>query len=129
MIERMKLRARLIRPLLIPLIFYVGLLAFAFRWINAYPDSNRGYAITLLLIIPGLFIARGMFKAIMQVDELERKNLIEGIIFSFSVTLIIVLSMGLLGVAGVPQLNGIYIAFIMVVLWLVGKLWSARRYR
>lgn len=129
MIERMKLRARLIRPLLIPLIFYVGLLAFAFRWINAYPDSNRGYAITLLPIIPGLFIARGMFKAIMQVDELERKNLIEGIIFSFSVTLIIVLSMGLLGVAGVPQLNGIYIAFIMVVLWLVGKLWSARRYR
>ena len=37
--------------------------------------------------------------------------------------------MGLLGQAGLPQLNGIYIGLGMVLLWLGGKLWVMRRYR
>jgi hypothetical protein len=84
--------------------------------------------VALLPMIPGLVIAFGVIRAILQLDELQRKILLEGLAFSFTITLTLVMSMGLLGLAGVSQLNGIYIACVMAVLWLVGKLWATRRY-
>ncbi len=37
MIERFKERLPLIRPLFVPLILYIGLLAFAMNWLNDQP--------------------------------------------------------------------------------------------
>ena len=80
-------------------------------------------------MIPGAWIAFGVVRAILKLDELERRVLLEGMAVSFVITLILVMSMGLLGLAGVPQLNGLYIGMVMAVLWLVGKLWVTGRYQ
>jgi hypothetical protein len=128
MIERIKARAKLIRPLLVPLVFYIGLLFLSLNWLESNPDSNWRIPVALTPMIPGTFIAMGIVRAIQQVDEMERLILLEGLAVSFTGTLILVLSMGFLGYAGVQQLNGAYIALFMTLFWLVGKLWVTRRY-
>ncbi len=129
MFERIKQRAKLIRPLLIPFIFYIGLLAFSIKWLEENPESSWRIAVALLPVIPGILIALGIVRAITQLDELERRILLEGIAFSFAMTFILVLSFGLLDFAGVTMLNGSYIALFMAIFMLIGKLWGNRRYR
>ena len=128
MIERFKARAKLIRPLLVPLILYLGLLTYSMRWVNAHADSNWRYLIVLLPMVPGIWIAIGVLRAIQKLDEMERLILLEGIAVSFMGTLILVMSLGLLQTAGFTPVNSIYIGFFMAVLWLIAKLSIHRRY-
>lgn len=129
MLERIKYRAKLVRPLLVPFVLYVGLLAFSLSWLEANPESTWRYPVALLPLLPGVFIAFGVVRAIGQLDELERKTLLDGMAISFACTFILLISLGLMGMAGLPQVNGMYIALFMALLWLVGKLWMTGRYR
>jgi len=127
--QRIKQRAKLIRPLLVPLILYIGALAFAFNWLETNPDSPWRIPVAVLPILPGIAIALGVLWALNKLDEMERRILVEGAAFSFTITMLLLLTMGMLGLAGFPQLNGIYIMAIMSVLWLVGKFWGNWRYK
>ena len=128
MIERAKARVKLIRPLLIPLILYIGLLFLSMRWVANHPDSPWRYAAALTPMIPGVWIAIGVVRAIQKLDELERMILLEGLAVSFMGTLILVLSLGFLEIAGFPPISGVYIGLFMVVLWLAAKLIIHRTY-
>ncbi len=129
MFERIKARAKLVRPLLVPLVFYIGFLAFSFNWLKENQASSLRIAVALLPMLPGIFIAWGIVKAIKQLDEMERKILQEGMAISFAVTLILLISMGLLGAVGIKQLNGLDIALFMIIFWLFAKLWGHWRYQ
>jgi uncharacterized membrane protein (DUF485 family) len=128
MIERAKARAKLIRPLLLPLVLYIGFLAFAMNWLDAHPESGWRYPVALTPIVPGIWIVIGVARAIQRLDEMERLVLLEGIAVSFMGTLILVLSLGFLQIAGFPTINSVYIGFFMTVLWLLAKLAIHRRY-
>lgn len=127
MIERAKSRAKLVRPLLIPLILYIGFLAVSMNWLEANPDSSWRYAVALTPMLPGIWIAIGILRAIQKLDELERLVLLEGVAVSFMGTLILVLSLGFLELTGVPPISGVYLGLFMVTLWLVAKLVIHRR--
>ena len=129
MIERMKSRLKIIRPLFVPLVFYIGVLIFSFNWFDANPVASWRMVIALIPMIPGIFIAIGIVRSIQQLDEMERVILLEGMAISFMATFALLISMGLLGAAGVQQLNGSFIALFMAVMWMIGKLWGHRRYR
>ena len=129
MIERIKERLPLIRPLFVPLILYIVLLAFAMNWLDANPRSAWRYPVALLPLVPGLFLVVGMVRAIGRLDELARKILLESIVFAFALTLILTLGLGLLGIAGLTPPNTIYIALFMSLAWLAGKFWITRRYQ
>ncbi len=128
MIERLKERVPLLRPLLVPLILYIGLLAFSSRWLPDNLELSWRTLVALSPLLPGIFIAGGVVRAILKLDELQRKILLEGLAISFMGTFILLLSLGLLGQVGIPQLNGVYICLVMAALWLLGKLWATRRY-
>ena len=128
MIERARARAKLIRPLLIPLVLYIGTIVFSMIWLESNPGSSWRYAVALTPMLPGIWIAIGVVRAIQKLDEMERLVLLEGIAVSFMGTLILVLSLGFLQIAGFPPVSGVYIGFFMVVLWLVAKLAIHRRY-
>ena len=128
MIERMKARAKLIRPLLFPLVLYISLLGFSLNWVESRPASPWRFVIALAPMVPGIWIAIGVVRAIQQLDEMERLILLEGIAVSFMGTLILVLSLGFLQMAGFPPVSGVYIGFFMMVIWLVAKLAIHRRY-
>jgi hypothetical protein len=128
MIERAKARAKLVRPLFVPLILYIAALVFSMNWLETYPDFPWRYAVALTPMIPGLWIAAGVVRAIQRVDEMERLILLEGIAVSFMGTLILVMSLGFLQIAGFPPQSGVYIGLFMVVLWLIAKLAIHRGY-
>ena len=127
--QRIKQRAQRIRPLLIPLILYIGLLALAVSWAPSMEHSVWRYVVALLPMIPGLFLTFGIIRVTSKFDEMERRILLEAVAFSFILTLILLLSFGLLGLVGVPQPRSIIIVSIMCMLLVVGKLWGNWRYR
>ena len=129
MFERARERFPLIRPLLIPLVLYMGFLAWSLNWLQSHPDSAWRYAVALVPMLPGIFIVLGMVRVIRKLDELAQKILIEGMTVSFIFTLVLTLSLGLLGLAGFPQPNVIYISLFMVIMWLVGKLFFTGKYQ
>lgn len=128
MFERARERWALVRPMLIPFVLYLVLLVFAVTWLQNNPASRWTYLVALLPMIPGLFIAGGVVRAIRKLDELAQKTLLEAIAISFGFTLILTLSLGLLGMAGFPQPDGMYIALFMIVMALVAKLVLSRKY-
>ena len=129
MFERAKERFPLIRPLLIPLVLYMGILAWSLNWLQSHPDSTWRYAVALAPMLPGIFIVIGAVRAIQKLDELAQKILMDGIAVSFMFTLVLTLSLGLVSLAGFPQPNAIYISLFMVVMWLVGKLFRTGKYQ
>jgi hypothetical protein len=129
MLDKPRERTKLIRPLFLPLILYIGLLVFSLSWLDRNPDSPWRYIVALLPMVPGLFIALGVVRIINQLDELDRKIILEGIAISFALTFILTTSLGLLGLAGIPQIGGEYIALFMATAWFIGKLWATRRYQ
>ena len=127
--ERIKQRAKYIRPLLVPMVFYIGLLAVAVWQAPKMEPSIWRYLVALLPMIPGLFLAFGVVRATSKIDEMERRIILEAVAFSFIFTLILLLSFGLLGLVGVAQPSSINIGFIMCMLLVIGKLWGNWRYR
>jgi hypothetical protein len=127
MIERAKARAKLIRPLLIPLVLYLIVSVLSAIWLEDNPDSTWRYILALTPLLPGVWIAIGVFKAIKKLDEMEQLVLMEGIVVSFIATFILVISLGFLQSVGFPLVNGIYIGFFMVLVWFIAKLLIHRR--
>lgn len=128
MIERMKERWPLFRPLLIPFAAYLVLLTGVMLFLEAWPDSPWRYAVVLAPMIPGAFIAVGLVNLIRGLDELSRKVIYESIAITFAATLFLLLALGLLEMAGLPRLSGLYIAAFMIVVWTAAKLIISRRY-
>jgi hypothetical protein len=127
--DRIKQRAKLIRPLLVPLVLYIGFLAFAVSQVPQIESPLWRYVVALLPMIPGIMIALGIVRMSSKIDEMERRILLESAAFSFTLTLLLLLSLGLLGLAGGPQLSSINIMAIMCLLLVVGKFWGNWRYR
>lgn len=128
MYERFKSRVHLIRPLILPLILYIGALVISSSWLEANPQSGWRPLVALLPVLPGMFIGIGVIRAVLRLDELERRIILDAAAFSLAGTFILVLSLGFLELAGYQRLNGVYIALIMALLWFIGKLWAGRRY-
>jgi len=128
-VKRIKQRAKLIRPLLVPLILYLSLLVVAVSYAPKLENSFWGYVVALLPLIPGLFLTFGIVRVTTQIDEMERRIILEAAAFSFIFTLLLLLSFALLGLVGVPQPSNTWIVFIMCMLLIVGKLWGNWRYR
>jgi hypothetical protein len=125
--ERFNERLPLIRPLLVPAIFYIGLLAMAMTFLDASPNSPWRLPVLLAPMVPGLFFALGIIKVIGKLDEMNRKIMIQSSTAAFAVTLFLTISLGLLELGNLVHLNSIYISLFMVVAWLVAKLLISRR--
>lgn len=89
MIERIKERFPLIRPLLLPFVIYLVFLTVSINWIESHPDSAWRYPVALMPAIPGAFIAWGIVRALRRLDEMSRMILLDGMAISFAFTLIL----------------------------------------
>ena len=127
--ERIKQRARLIRPLFVPLVLYIGLLTVTVFLAPSLEAPLWRYIVALLPMIPGLFIAVGLVRVIGKLDELERQILLEAAAFGFIFTLILLLSFVLLEIAGVAQPSTASIMITMTILLMIGKFWGNWRHR
>lgn len=83
----------------------------------------------VLPAIPGVLLAYAIGSAIAQLDELQRRIQLEGIGIGFGMALVISMTYALLLEVGVPQVSWMLVPLLMLVCWMVGKLWTMWKYR
>lgn len=131
MLERVKQHAALVRPLLrpllVPFLLYIGLLAVSRSYLQAHPENIAVFS--LIPMILAIYLAISTIREISKLDEMEKRIFLEAASFSFVLTFLIMLYMGLLGMVEITQLDGTYIALMMAVLLVIGILWGNWRYR
>ena len=120
--KRTKERLKLIRPLLVPLIFYIGLLAVSYTRLDPAQTLANKVFLTILPMIPAIFLAFGFVKAVSKLDELERKIILEASAFSLIITILGMIALMLLSQAGVTAPNPGFIGLAMAILLLIGKI-------
>jgi hypothetical protein len=85
--------------------------------------------VALVSTIAGAAFVVSIGSAIAGLDELQRRIQTEAIAIGFAGTAIVCVGYGLMSLAGIPPVNWAFVALVMVVMWLVGKLWTLWRYR
>lgn len=127
--KRIKERIALVRPLLIPLILYIGLLAISCTTAASVDSPLLAIVITLLPMVPATFLAIGLVRAINQLDELERKIILEAASVSFIISFLAIIALGLLEQIGITPPNPIYISLLMAALLIITKLVGNRKHK
>ena len=128
MMDRIKKRSKLVRPMMIPFILYIGALVISVNYLDTI-STNWKYGIALLPVVPAVWMALGVIKAINQLDELEQKIMFEGAAFSLLTTTLGLMVFGFLKQVWVEQPSFPYIIIFMMFMWLIGKLRGNRKYR
>lgn len=127
--ERIKQRAKFLRPVFIPFVIYLGMLVGAMFWLPKHDTSPWRYLVVLVPMIPGSIMALMLVRAIGKFDEMEKRIIIEAAAFSFVFTFLFTTSMSFLETVGIHPLSGIYVNLFMVIFLIIGKFLGNWRYR
>jgi hypothetical protein len=127
--NRIKERFILMRPILIPFILYIGSLVVSSTWIEANSNSSWIFWVSLIPLIPSLWMAVMIVQFMKKLDELEQRIIYEAAAFSFMITFLMILSFSFLSIAGVSLPHPTVIVLFMAVLMVVGKLIGNRKYK
>jgi hypothetical protein len=127
--EGMRFSAKTFRGMLLAGAFLVVSLFLMIRGGELDLDRNQEFLVALIPVIPSVIFAYTIAKAIGSLDELQRRIQLEAIGISFAGTMIVVTSYGMLERAGISQANWGFVTLLMVVFWLIGKLWTMWKYR
>lgn len=118
----------------IQMLIFWGVIFLVFLIASAYLISNEitglpRIVLALIPVIPGSFFILSIGKAISSLDEIQRRVQLEAIAIGFAITSMVALTCGLLGVIGETKFNWIFIVYVMIFGWFLGKLWTRRKYR
>lgn len=109
-----------------------GTLGFIF-WSTLYEKVPKGSALAiaaaLLPLAPAALFAWSTLRLARQADELQRRIAQEGLAFGFVVALFAALAASALEAAGLPRLNWIWMAAVLVVGCVAGIRLANRRYK
>ncbi len=119
---------RLRRILLAGALFILASLGFLFLREGGWTGSRLVLA-GLAAGVAWAVLVAAIGSAIASLDEMQRRIQTEAIALGFAGAAILAGGYGLLGFAGVAQLNWGLLPLVMVVMWLLGKLWTMWRYR
>jgi hypothetical protein len=128
-LPRMEYPAYIVRRMVISGILFVAILLVSIWMLNNAIGQEYQLWIALAPTIPGILLALSIGSAIAQLDELQRRIQLEAIGIAFGGSIILSLSYALLVLAGIPQASWVFVPLIMMVLWLMGKLWTMWKYR
>ncbi|MDR5816945.1 MULTISPECIES: hypothetical protein [unclassified Caballeronia] len=110
---------------------YVVLLMASVWWLRSGTLDNptARIAVALCPMIAGPFICWVVLRQLRRVDELFRRVQLEALAIAFAGTALITFSYGFLEGVGFPKLSLFVVWPVMAVLWILGSVFSARRYR
>ena len=86
-------------------------------------------AITLIPVIPTIFVIVAVMRALRNSDELQQKIQLQAVTFSAIVTGLITFTYGFLENVGFPHLPSLFIFPLMLALWGIGVGIFARKYQ
>jgi hypothetical protein len=113
----------------IAIILDVGVISASMLLLDVVRQPWQQYLVAALPVLPTIYLALTLGNAIGSLDELQRRIQTESISIGFAGTFVVATLLGFLGLAGLPQLNWIYVPLVMAFCWLFGKLWTMWRYR
>ena len=115
--------------LAVTLLLYTTTVFISLSLLKLHPHGLLRIPIVLLPVIPSCCVPIVVIRLLRRVDEFHRKFHIEALAFAFTGTAILSFTYGWLQVAGFPQVSWLYVWPLMGVMWIVGGMWSAQRYR
>jgi O-antigen/teichoic acid export membrane protein len=132
MVETSKQRnsaQRYMAELMAAMLGYAVVLIASIWWISREPESSTRWLVALLPMLPVLLGARAILRFFGRMDELGRRQLKDALAFAFATSALLVLTLGFLQVAGLPDFSVWWVWVGMGVLWIIGSLVTALRYR
>ncbi|HAY49934.1 MAG: hypothetical protein CMO04_03105 [Thalassospira sp.] len=85
--------------------------------------------ISLLPMLPAIFICAVIVRTIRQMDEMQRKLQFEALAMAFAGTALITFGYGFLEGSGLPKVSMFVVWPIMAVLWFIGVMIGRIRFR
>jgi hypothetical protein len=127
-IPTMRMAAFRLRRILIALALFVILLNFAL-FLPEGMNERWNIFILPLPVLSGAWMVIAIGQAIASLDEMQRRIQTEAIAIGFALLSLIALGYGMAGILlSVPQINWLFFLAAMPLCWLVGKVWTLRRY-
>jgi hypothetical protein len=108
-------------------LFILGMFGYVSLLNLNLPAAQKVWA-SLLAIIPSVLFVLVVASAVAHLDEMQRRIQVEGIAIAFAGTVIVASIFTFLGMAGIPSPNWSVLIMVMVIMWVVGKLWTMWRY-
>ena len=127
--KRTRERLKLIRPLLVPLILYIGFLALSYTQLSPEQTLTKKVFLTILPMVPAVYMGFGLVRAVSKLDELEQKIILEACGFSLVITFLGLIALMLLNQAGVAYPDPGYIGLAMAFLLVIGKIYGNWRHK
>jgi hypothetical protein len=87
------------------------------------------YILPAATAISGIVLIIVVGHALSTLDEIQRRIQIEALAIGFGISALVILTYGLMGLAGTPQPSLLVVPAIMVFSWGIGKLWTRWNYR
>jgi hypothetical protein len=97
--------------------------------VNSNNDAWWRYIVTLIPMIPAVFVLRAVIRQLSRMDELQRNIQLEALAFAFGATAILTFSYGFLERVGLPELSMFLVWPVMAVLWVIGLSIANRKYQ
>jgi len=92
-------------------------------------DLSWRFAISLAPVVPGGLIAWAIVRILQQMDELHFRVQLHALAAAFGASALTAFSVGFLQMAGLPDLNWIFVWPMMALYWILGVQFFKRRYR
>ncbi|WKB55608.1 hypothetical protein [Eleftheria terrae] len=92
-------------------------------------DAALRAGIALAPMVPGGLVCWVALRQLRRIDELQRRVQFEAMAFAFAGTALLTFGYGFLQMVGFPSVPLLVVWPVMGLLWMVGVLLSARRYR
>ncbi len=113
--------------ILMSIVYFIGMMLVYFL-LKRGIASPWNLVLAAATMIPGTGFVIVFLDAILTLDEMQSRIMTHGITFAFFATFMVVLSLGILEMAGITPLPMIFLPLIMVLFMGIGKLVTMRRY-
>lgn len=107
-----RVAARYVWEISVGIAAFLGLFLLLPNWWKTEPGTWPHLALTLLPILPLIWVVLALWRHLRNIDEMQREVLIRSLAFGFAITMITTLVIALLRGAGVALQGGEWIIFI-----------------
>jgi hypothetical protein len=108
---------------------YFILLPISLHLLKTAPQSSSRFLWAILPVLPFPFVIWAVVRFYRNLDELHRRIHLEGLSYSFPASLLLMFTYGFLKNAGLPPIDLIWLASIMIGVWGLGVGIASRRYK
>ena len=122
-------RKQYTRRMMLALLVYAALVAPSIPLIAANPDAAWRFPLAVAPVLPFIYGIFSYLRYIRMIDELQRRIAIEALAIAFGASAAITFCLGLLQIAGLPDINWSFVWAVMGGCWILGGLYADRRYR